>query len=585
MRKTFALLFAILTTVIISAQTHQERAVAEWVRSNAIRLQSVEAGRGFSDMQPLRGVIGNARIVSLGEATHGTREFFQLKHRLLEFLATEMGFTIFSIEANLPEAYRVNEYVLTGTGDPRQLLRGLYFWTWDTEEVLDMILWMRRFNESGRGRVQFTGFDMQTPTVAMEIVRAFITQHDPAYVPTLTRATDEIRALTAPTGSFGVATGTFPIAVAAGKRVRYSGYLKTTDVTRGFAGLWWRVDGDPGVVLAFDNMSDRGPRGTTDWNRFQLELPVAANARNINFGALHTGDGSAWFDGLTIELDGAAYTDQSVFDLDFESPAIRGFSAGGVGYNVVLDREQFRSGRQSLRMTYVGSQVDPARVSSTWKDVLRYLEANRGRYRSTGVSEREIEWAARNATVVLQGVQMRTGEVSRDSSMAENVKWILDQSPREKIVLWAHNGHVAGAYDIPGESERFEPMGASLRRIFGTSMVVLGFAFNQGAFQAMGRPMGLSTFVVPPAPGGTWDATLAETRIPVFAIDWRQAPWRGLNGSWINASHRTRWIGAVYREDLPDADWYWPNLRVRESFDVTLFVERTTAARSNPPPQ
>ena len=49
---------------------------------------------------------------SLGEATHGSREFFQLKHRMLEFLATEMGFTIFSIEANMPEAYKLNDFVL-----------------------------------------------------------------------------------------------------------------------------------------------------------------------------------------------------------------------------------------------------------------------------------------------------------------------------------------------------------------------------------------------------------------------------------------------------------------------------------------
>jgi erythromycin esterase-like protein len=580
MRRTLAIVFVVLATVVVSAQTRQEAAVATWVRSNAIQLQSVEAGRGFADMQPLKRVIGNARIVSLGEATHGTREFFQLKHRVLEFLATEMGFSIFSIEANLPEAYRLNEYVLTGSGDPRQLLRGMYFWTWDTEEVLDMILWMRRFNESGRGRVQFTGFDMQTPTVAMDIVRAFVTRHDPTYVTALVRATDEIRALTAaPPASFGVATATFPIAVAAGKRVRYSGYLKTTGVTRGYAGLWWRVDGDPGVILAFDNMQDRGPRGTTDWNRFQVELPVAAHARNINFGALHTGDGSAWFDGLTIELDGVAYTEQSVFDLDFESPTIRGFFVGGAGYTVLLDREQVRSGRQSLRMTYVGApvpgpQIDPARVASTWKEVVRYLEANRATYRSTGASDREIEWAARNATVVLQGVQLRTNEVSRDRSMAENVKWILDQSPREKIVLWAHNGHVASG------GFAFETMGASLRKMFGADMVVFGFAFNQGAFQAMGRPTGLSAFTVPPAPGGTLDAALAETRIPVFAIDWRYAPWRGLAANWINDRHRTRTIGALYREDLPDA--YWANLRVREAFDVTLFVERTTAARSNP---
>ena len=87
----------------------------------------------------------------------------------------------------------------------------MYFWTWDTEEVLDMIRWMRAFNASGKGRVQFTGFDMQTPTVAMEIVRAFVTRYDPPYMTAIVRANDEIRAMGAPS-SFGVATSTFPVA-------------------------------------------------------------------------------------------------------------------------------------------------------------------------------------------------------------------------------------------------------------------------------------------------------------------------------------------------------------------------------------
>jgi erythromycin esterase-like protein len=75
-----------------------------WMKANAVPLTTVVAGNGFADMRPLAKLIGNARIVALGEATHGSREFFQLKHRMLEFLATEMGFTIFSIEANMPEA-------------------------------------------------------------------------------------------------------------------------------------------------------------------------------------------------------------------------------------------------------------------------------------------------------------------------------------------------------------------------------------------------------------------------------------------------------------------------------------------------
>ena len=579
MRRTLVGLFVVGAVVALSAQRQQEAAVAEWVRSTAIRLQTVEAGHGFADLQPLKRVVGNARIVALGEATHGTREFFQLKHRLLEFLATEMGFTIFSIEANLPEAYRLNDYVLNGVGDPRQLLRGMYFWTWDTEEVLDMILWMRAFNASGRGRVQFTGFDMQTPTVAMEIVRGFVARYDPASVTAIARANADILSLSLPS-SFGVATSTFPIAFAAGKRVRYSGFIKTTGVTRGYAGLWWRVDGESGI-LAFDNMSNRGVTGTSEWARYEIDLPVAANARNINFGALHTGDGTAWFDGLTVELDGVPYTNQSFFDLDFESTTPRGFAVGGAGYEVQLDRQTVRNGNQSLRMTYRSAapgQIDAARVTATWKDVVRTLEANRAAYRSRGATEQEIEWATRNAIVVLQGVQMRTNEVSRDQSMAENIKWILDQSPKEKIVLWAHNGHVAA-----GGFGGFEPMGATLRKLYGSEMVVFGFAFNQGAFQAMGRPIGLSTFTVAPAPAGSLDATLSSARIPAFALDWRRAPFAGRGvvvGPWINEQKKTRWVGSTYFESAPEA--FWIDLRAREAFDVTLFIEMTTAARSNP---
>ncbi|HEX2225486.1 MAG TPA: erythromycin esterase family protein, partial [Thermoanaerobaculia bacterium] len=156
---------------------------AIWLRDRVIPFDTAVAGNGFADLQPLKQILGDARIVSLGEATHGTREFFQMKHRLLEFLVEEMGFTHFSIEASMPEAYRLNDFVLHGVGDPEELLEGMYFWTWNTQEVLDMVLWMRAYNASGRGPVQFTGFDMQYGRVAAENVRAFLAQAEPAYLP------------------------------------------------------------------------------------------------------------------------------------------------------------------------------------------------------------------------------------------------------------------------------------------------------------------------------------------------------------------------------------------------------------------
>jgi erythromycin esterase-like protein len=559
---------------VVAASAQQTDSAVEWVRANAIRLHTTEPGRGFDDLQALKPIIGNARIVSLGEATHGTREFFQLKHRILEFLATEMGFTIFSIEANMPEAYRLNDYVLNGTGDPAALLRGMYFWTWDTEEVLDMIRWMRAFNASGRGRVQFTGFDMQTATVALDIVQQFVRRFDSTHVTTVRDASARIPATSGAGGAFGVGTATFPVALAAGKRVRFTGYIRTEGVTTGFAGLWWRVDGTPGSPpLAFDNMATRGATGTADWRPFTIELPVDASARNNVFGMLMPGNGTAWFDDLTIELDGKPFTGSTPFDLGFESASLQGLFTGGTGYRVTLDSSVAHGGRQSLRMTRVAPvdsapPVDRMAPATQWAELLLHLERNRGSYRALGASDREIDWAIQNARVVLQAVQMRLGLVTRDRSMALNVKWILDQNPDAKIVLWAHDGHVARGGFL------YRSMGQELHAMYGSQMVVMGFAFNRGSFQAVGaRGGGLQNFTVGPAPSGSLDALLGAAGIPLFALDLRNAP------AWLRAERPTRQIGSMFGSETESN--YLMRMSAPAAFDVLLFVENTTAARPN----
>src|SRR5260370_4478153 len=172
---------------------------------------------------------------------------------------------------------------------------------------------------------------------------------------------------------------------------------------------------------------------------------------------------------------------------------------------------------------------------------------------------------------------MRGEEVTRGSSMAENVRWILDHTPGAKIVLWAHNGHVNAA-----GSGQWQPMGASLREMYGDRMVVFGFAFNQGSFQAIEQNKGLHDFTVGPAPAGSLDAMLAGTGIPVLALDLRQAPKEGPVAAWLKEFHKTRSIGAIYSEDSESN--YLMNLVAPKSFDALLFVEKTTAARKNVPP-
>jgi erythromycin esterase-like protein len=560
-----------------------DQPVVEWVAAHAVRLQTPAAGHGFADMHPLKKMIGNARIVSLGEATHGTREFFQLKHRMLEFLATEMGFTIFSIEANMPEAYQLNDFVLNGKGDPAKLIKGMYFWTWDTQEVLDMVLWMREFNKSGKGRVQFTGFDMQFADVAAGIVSEFVEKSDQAYTASVRQAIDQSENA-AVDPSFGGATTRLPVTVAAGKRLRISGYVKTEGVTPGSASLWGRVDGASGVLAGDSTLLRGGATGTADWKKWEIEIPVALDAANIDFGVLLDGHGTVWFDSLAIEMDGKPYVDPSPpdLDLDFESPSPKGFFTYGNGYQVQMDAAVFHTGKQSLQIRNAGAgphdakSVGPKLASSAWKDIVRHLEASREAYAKKGAPARDIEWVIQNARVVLQCMQLRADEVPRDRSMADNVKWILDTNPGAKIVLWAHNGHVSTA-----SAGGNDPMGASLRKVYGGQMVAFGFAFNHGAFQAIEQSKGvLRDFTVPPAPAGSLDATLAATGIPLFALDLRDAPKSGPVAAWLSESHKTRSIGAVYSEDSAAQSLF--ALKAFQSFDAILFVEKTTAARKNP---
>src|SRR5262245_505413 len=170
-------------------------AETKWVKDHAIPLKTSDPNAALDDLDPVGAIVGDARIVELGEGTHGTSEFFQMKHRLTEYLAQRKGFTVFAIEANMPEARRVNDYVLNGRGDPKAALAGMYFWTWNTQEVLELIEWMRRYNASGKGRMEFWGFDLQTPDVAMDSVRAFVRRADTAYTTTLDSAYARVSAV------------------------------------------------------------------------------------------------------------------------------------------------------------------------------------------------------------------------------------------------------------------------------------------------------------------------------------------------------------------------------------------------------
>ena len=126
-------------------------------------IKYVEAGYGFEDLEVLSSSLSSKRVVAVGEATHGTKEFFQMKHRIFEFLVQKHGFKVFAIEAGFGEMAAINEYVRNGKGNPHKLVNRNGFWTWDTQEVLDLVIWMRNYNIDKKepDQISVYGFDFQ----------------------------------------------------------------------------------------------------------------------------------------------------------------------------------------------------------------------------------------------------------------------------------------------------------------------------------------------------------------------------------------------------------------------------------------
>ena len=107
------------------------------------------------DYDPLLELIGDARFVLLGEATHGTHEFYRERAQITKRLIREKGFTAVAVEADWPDAYRVNRYV-RGRGDDAEAIDALAgfrrfpAWMWRNADVLDFVGWLRAHNDSAR---------------------------------------------------------------------------------------------------------------------------------------------------------------------------------------------------------------------------------------------------------------------------------------------------------------------------------------------------------------------------------------------------------------------------------------------------
>src|SRR5688500_2650782 len=129
----------------------------ETVRRAAIRFETRHDGFG-----PLLESIGDARVVLIGEASHGTHEFYRVRAELTKALILEHGFNVVAVEADWPDAYRVNRWVRHESADSTadQALGDFTRfprWMWRNRDVVNFLTWLRGQNEA-RPPAQRTGF-------------------------------------------------------------------------------------------------------------------------------------------------------------------------------------------------------------------------------------------------------------------------------------------------------------------------------------------------------------------------------------------------------------------------------------------
>ena len=180
-------LFGGLATPAPAQSSVGPEAFLVWARANARPIATATPGRDTRDLEHIRTIVGNARVVGVGESIHGITEFLGLRQRVSQFLIQEMGFTAVALESSLPESRIVYDYVNGGPA-PARLWEDGITWTMGTfDGTRALIEWMRAWNldPAHKRKIHFYGMDVVGGNgswkPALDQVLAYLERVEPEY--------------------------------------------------------------------------------------------------------------------------------------------------------------------------------------------------------------------------------------------------------------------------------------------------------------------------------------------------------------------------------------------------------------------
>ena len=153
------------------------------IQYTALHTSDVE--HDFVDLKTLNKNFEGVKLVGMGESTHGTHEFFTMRHRVFKYLVLEHNFNTFFLEADYANCLLIDKYIKGANGDINELISNIDMWPWITEEMKDLVEWMKAYNnEHPKSMLNFIGCDMQRIKTTINEIDNIILKYDQKLVDT-----------------------------------------------------------------------------------------------------------------------------------------------------------------------------------------------------------------------------------------------------------------------------------------------------------------------------------------------------------------------------------------------------------------
>ena len=547
---------ALLCTVPTWAQTPSAPdTVVAWVRAHAIPLAGADPALPDNDLDALAPVLAGARVVGVGEGTHGTREFFQFRDRLVRWLAAQGELDAVLWETALAPTL-AQEHLLTEPGGPYDFEDIFGGGLWNTEENRALLDALRAHNRRARRPARFLGADVSSLDVSLRVAA---------------EAAQRVGARAA------------------------APYAVMTEVLGADPGELCR-DARACSQALFSLPAGQVRRFTeaTDWLADELE--AAGEPWTITIASRAPADFGRQFLPFVLMPGAPADTPVGLADRWAREARTRVRTAADTLAVLMAARDPDYWASVGTVVAAVTDGADVYRDSLgraerfEWDHALRGLQARvaTGRYGGDGTladaAGALVAWLDAVHETLRRSPDHMSFDNYREVAMGRNVAEMGREIEGDGVVVYAaHNWHVG--YN-PSITLARKSSGAYTRDGLGDGYLAVGTFFGEGTFQAFDRSWRRGSdapqwraFETTPA-AGSFEAMLMATGLDAFALDLRRLPASGPVAAWFAQARPTRNIGNSFtpKDPASETDSEYEDQVVADGFEVIVFFRRGSRA-------